>query len=99
MESRSKKKPIWKIFPIDKQAVLISDNYQIWLLHGLQPNKLTWNEWVWRVEVPQPDASYFFDVKKWKEGNTISIIYSPWHDCEWKDTYRHDTSLLQYCDL
>ena len=91
-------KTIWKIFEIDdKRAFLICDDYEVWLLHGLQPNRLTWNEWIWREEVPQPDASYFFDVKKWEEGKTVSIVYSPWHDCEWKDIYRNNTSLLQNC--
>ena len=92
------KKIIWKIFPIDEKAVIISNDYQIWLLQGLQPNRLTWSEWVWKEEVPQPDPSYFFDVKKWEEGKAISIVYSPWQDSKWKDTYRNDTSSLRHCD-
>jgi hypothetical protein len=95
-------KTIWKIFQIDnqvdKRAVLISDDYEIWLLHGLQPNNLTWGEWIYRQEVPQPDARYFFDINKWEEGKEISIVYYPWNECEWQDTYRNDASLLQYCE-
>jgi hypothetical protein len=95
-------KTIWKILQIDnefdKRAILISDDYEIWLLHGLQPNRLTWNEWIWREEVPQPDASFFLDIKKWEEGKPVSIVYSPWHECKWKDSYRNDDSLLQYCE-
>ncbi len=92
-------KNIWKIFPIGKKAVLISDDYEVWLLHGLQSNELTWSELIWREKVPQPDPCYFFDVEKWEVGQTISIAYFPWQDCEWKDTYRNDASLLQYCDF
>jgi hypothetical protein len=91
-------KNIWKLFQIDKKAFLISDDNEIWLLHGLQPNSLTWGEWVWREDVPQPDACYFFNMEKWEEGKKISIVYSPWQDCVWKDTYRNDASLLQRCD-
>lgn len=88
----------WKVFQVDEKAILISDDHQIWLLHGLQPNKLTWSEWISREEVPQPDACYFFSMEKWEEGKKISIVYSPWQDCAWKDTYRNDASLLQSCD-
>ncbi len=88
----------WKLFQVDERAVLISNDHEIWLLHGLQPNKLTWSEWVWREDVPQPDACYFFNMEKWEEGKKISIVYFPWQDCAWKDTYRNDASLLQRCD-
>lgn len=97
-----REKTIWKLFQIDnevdKRAVLVSDDCEIWLLHGLQPNALTWNEWIWREEVLQPDSSYFLDIKKWEESSTVSIVYAPWRNCEWKDSYRNDTSLLQYCE-
>ena len=88
----------WKLFPVVEKAILITDDHEIWLLHGLQPNKLTWSEWVLREKVPQPDACYFFDMEKWEEGKKISIVFSPWQDSAWKDTYRNDTSLLLDCD-
>ncbi|MBX9743686.1 MAG: hypothetical protein K2X08_00565 [Chlamydiales bacterium] len=104
-------KTIWKLFQIDtqvdkktmfiefdKKAILISDDYEIWLLHGLRPNALTWNEWIWREEVPQPDASYFFDVIKWAGNRKVFIAHTPWQSCEWQSSYRNDTSLLQHCE-
>lgn len=37
-------KTIWKIFKISETAVLITDDYEIWHLNGLQPNKSTWKD-------------------------------------------------------
>lgn len=92
-------KLIWKIFTIDTRAVLISNDYEIWLLQRLQPNKSTWNEWVRRKDVPQPDASYLISLEKWEEGQLVSIVNSPWKDCKWQDNYRGDTSILQHCNF
>ncbi|MDX8431543.1 MAG: hypothetical protein SNF33_07080 [Candidatus Algichlamydia australiensis] len=94
----AEEKLIWKVFPVDEQAIMITEDYQIWLLHGVEPNKLTWTEWIKCETIPQPDTSYFFDVKQWEKSKAISIVYSPWQECEWKETYRNDSSLLQYCD-
>ncbi|MCP5491460.1 MAG: hypothetical protein H7A40_00260 [Chlamydiales bacterium] len=95
-------KTIWKIFwvssPVNVRAVIITEDFDIWFLHGLTPNKLTWCEWIWREHVAQPGNEYFLDRTKWKEGQGISFTYAPWQTREWKDSYRNTTPLLQSCD-
>ncbi|MCB1107305.1 MAG: hypothetical protein KDK76_04335, partial [Chlamydiia bacterium] len=77
-------KIIWKNFPMGKNFVMVSDEYQIWMLHGLEPNKQTWGEWIRGEEIPQIEDRYIFKKDQWEPGVEISIIYSPWDECDWK---------------
>lgn len=86
---------IWKFFSLgDSKSIMISDDYEVFELNHLTPNKQTWSEWFYGNDPEQVPSEYLLQNKMWEEGTIINVLDYPWITSEEAKLYRNNTHFL-----
>ncbi len=85
---------IWKFLPFASQNILITDNFEVWELNYLTPNKQSWNEWIWGTDLEDVPPAFLFNNREWVEDSLVTVIDSPWSGSPESFIYRNNSSFL-----